>query len=73
MNPQLLFEIEPLAPQKKETTLRFYEDVKKEYLKLYNIKKNGVRVYSVEYILSEVARKFYRSERTIENIVFNRV
>ena len=73
MEQQTLFEIEPLAPQKKETTIRFYEDVKKEYLRLYGIRKNGVRVYSVEYILMEVARKFYRSERTIENIVFNRV
>jgi len=72
---QLLFTIDnPQAREdRKSRTRAFYEDVKREYLRLRNIKKNGVRLYSDEYILHKVAEKFYRSPKTIENIVFNRV
>lgn len=68
-----LFTFEPAQPQKKQRTLKFYEDVKKEYIRLCSIKKAGKRLYSDEYILHLCSEKFYRSERTIENIVFNRL
>lgn len=69
MQQQLSF-----APSvKKETTERLYEDIRREYMKWLNKTKDGVRVYSDEYILACIANKFYKSSKTIENIVFNRV
>ena len=56
----------------KETTIRLHQDIKKEFDKLTQVKEHGVRKYSIEYILQEVAHKFYKSPKTIENIVFNR-
>ncbi|MBX7204165.1 MAG: hypothetical protein K1X81_01960 [Bacteroidia bacterium] len=57
----------------KESTIQFYESVKKEYHRLLNIKADGIPVYTQDYILSRVGKKFFRSARTVENIVFNRV
>lgn len=57
----------------KPTTQQFYEAIKKEYFKMSAVKDNGIRVYSEEYILSKVAAKFFRSPRTVENIVYGRV
>lgn len=57
----------------KPTTERFYDDVRKEYHRLCNIKRLGVRLYHKEYIMAFLADKFYRSEKTIENILFHRV
>lgn len=56
----------------KETTIRLHQDIKKEFDKMSNVKEFGVRKYSVEYILQSIAHKFYKSPKTIENIVFNR-
>lgn len=56
----------------RENTLRLHKDIKKEFEKLSNVKEKGVKKYSVDYVLSTVAFKFYRSPKTIENIVFNR-
>lgn len=67
------YPITPLKSVKKQRTELFYTAVKDEYHKLINIKKNGVRLYSSEYILAELSKKFFRSPRTIENILFNRV
>ncbi len=72
MEQALLFDIPPIPTQKKPQTLRFYDAIKREYLRMRNVKKNNVRLYSDEYILATVADKFYRSPRTIENIVFDR-
>jgi hypothetical protein len=59
--------------QFKATTEQFYASVRAEYTKLANVKKNGRQVFSQEYILGELALKFFRSPKTIENIIFNRV
>lgn len=56
----------------KPTTIRLHQDIKKEFDKLTQIREHGVRKYSIEYILGEIAHKFYKSPKTIENIVFNR-
>ena len=56
----------------RETTLRLHQDIKKEFEKLSSVRSNGAKKYSVEYVLSTVAYNFYRSPKTIENIVFNR-
>ena len=62
-----------ITDDRKTRTQRFYDAIKSEYLKLRNVKKEGVRLYSDEYILQTVGNKFFRSPKTIENIVFNRV
>ncbi len=59
-------------PAVKETTNQFYQSVKNEFVKLSSVKEGGVAVYSQDYVLLRVAKKFYRSPRTIENIVFDR-
>lgn len=59
--------------KKKPNTLRLYADIKAEFTRLNNIKKNGVRLYSQEYIVSCIAEKFYRSPATVQNILYGRV
>ncbi len=56
----------------KASTIRLHQDIKKEFTRLSNIRERGVQKYSIDYILAEIAHKFYRSPKTIENIVFNR-
>lgn len=56
----------------KPNTKRLHEDIKKEFDKLMNVQAHGVQKYSLDYILREVGHKYYRSHKTIENIVFNR-
>jgi hypothetical protein len=58
---------------KKDRTNKMYEDVRQEYKKLSEIKLHGVTKYSNDYIVLLIANKFYRSPKTIENIIFNRV
>lgn len=48
------------------------EDIRAMHHRLSEKKVKNKRLYSQEYIISEVAEKFYMSERTIEDIVFNR-
>lgn len=58
---------------KKERTNKMYEDIRKEYKKLSDIKSYGVSKYAHDYIVITLANNFYRSPKTIENIIFNRV
>lgn len=58
---------------RRERTEQFYDDVRKEYHRLRSIVEDGRRKYSDEWIRYKVAQKFYRSEATIDNIVFHRV
>lgn len=60
-------------PQRKIVTEQFYAAIRTKYKSLREVKKHGVRLYSDEYIFAELGRLFYRSPRTIENILFNRV
>lgn len=62
-----------ISPRRKETTTRFYNSVRNEYGKLVSIKERGVPVYTQDYILMKLADRFFRSPKTIENIIFNRV
>lgn len=59
--------------KRRASTEQFYNDIRAEYKKLSEIRKDGIRVYTQDYILNELAKKFYRSPKTIENIVFFRV
>jgi hypothetical protein len=36
------------------------------------VKAFGVQKYTTDFILATLAQKFYKSPKTIENIVFNR-
>lgn len=58
---------------KKARTQEMYEDIRKKYKELSEIKSHGVQKYSHDYIVITLANKFYRSPKTIENIIFNRV
>lgn len=57
----------------KTDTERLYKDVKKDFSTLSGVKEFGVKKFSVEYVLAKVANKYYKSPKTIENIVFNRI
>lgn len=56
----------------KEITNRLYSDIKKEFLRLSNVSEFGVPKYSEKWIYAKLAHIFYKSPKTIENIVFNR-
>lgn len=58
---------------KKERTNKMYQDVRQEYKKMSDIKCHGVSKYSHDYIVVVLANRFYKSPKTIENIIFNRV
>ncbi|MEN5434109.1 hypothetical protein ABE545_10740 [Sphingobacterium faecium] len=53
-------------------TIRLHSDIRREFDRMNSIKEHGVTKYSTAYILNAVAVKFYKSPKTIENIVFNR-
>ncbi|AJA67334.1 hypothetical protein MYRA21_0090 [Myroides sp. A21] len=56
----------------REVTIRLHKDIKKEFDKLCSIKEFGVQKHTTEWILNAVAVKFYKSPKTVENIVFGR-
>ncbi len=56
---------------KRDATAKLHEDIKKEYHKLKGVKKFGVPMYTSEYITHALADKFYKSPRTIINIVYH--
>ena len=58
---------------KRPTTQRHYEAIRAEYRHLSEITEYGKPKYSTDRILAELAHRFFKSEKTIENIVFNRV
>jgi len=57
---------------RRESTERLYTSIRKEYEKLKNIKSHGVQRYSEVFIVSKLADKFFKSQKTIENIVYFR-
>ena len=56
----------------KPSTIRLHSDIKKDFDKMSNIKEFGVSKYSTEYVLNFLGNKYYKSAKTIENVVFNR-
>lgn len=57
----------------KQTTIDLHKAIKADYNRLFDTKENGVRKYSHEFVISTVAKKYFKADRTIENIVFNRI
>lgn len=56
----------------KSETYRLHEDIKIAFDKLSSVKEYGVQKNSTEWIMNHLANKFYKSPKTIENIVFGR-
>ena len=57
----------------RDETNRFYEDLKRDFIKFSSVKEFGVQKYTTDWILAKLGNKYYKSPKTIENIVFNRV
>lgn len=56
----------------KPQTLRLYKDIKKEFDRMSAVREFGVQKHTTDWILNKLAIQFYKSPKTIENIVFNR-
>lgn len=56
----------------REQTLRLHQAIRDEFDRLSNVKEYGVSKYTNQYILNKIADKYFKSAKTIENIVFNR-
>lgn len=57
----------------REQTIRLHAAIKDDFDKLSNVKEYGVQKYTNEYIFNKIADKYFKSVRTVENIVFGRV
>lgn len=57
----------------KETTKQQYYVIRGEYTKLTKIKEFGVQKHSNNWIISKLAKTFFKSPTTIENIIYHRV
>ncbi|WP_392419391.1 hypothetical protein ACF3OE_06455 [Capnocytophaga canis] len=56
-----------------ERTQLFYAKIRSEYQRWSAISENGRTKYTQGYIISKIAEKYLRSQRTIENIIYHRV
>lgn len=57
---------------KSENKERKYQDIREDYKKMTAIKKHNVRMYTTAYVISQLAVKYYLTERQIENIVWSK-
>jgi hypothetical protein len=57
----------------KDNTERLYTDIRRDFDKLSAIREFGVQKFTTDYMLAKIAHQYYKSPKTIENIVFNRV
>ena len=72
-NLPLIKSIPRAASVRKPQTDLFYKQIREDFTKMANVKKNGVRVASIEYIIATLATRYFRSTKTIEKIIYNRV
>jgi hypothetical protein len=56
----------------RDLTDKLYNDIKRDFEKYSNIKEFGVQKYSLAWVFGKLGDKYYKSPKTIENIVFNR-
>ena len=61
-----------MAVKPKNDTIRMHQDIKNDFDRWCAKKKYGVQVHTNEFIFRELGHKYYKSWKTIENIVFNR-
>ena len=60
--------------RRKKTTKALYQAIRSDYAALSKEDdKYGVRKYSDAYIFEVLAEKYFRSPKTIENIVYHRI
>lgn len=57
----------------RDLTDRLYQDIKRDFSKFSAIKEFGVQKYTNDWILAKLGNKYYKSPKTVENIVFNRL
>lgn len=57
----------------KPSTVLFYTAIRDEYQKMISVKRKGVRMLNQDYVFAVLGEKYFRSPKTIENIIFNRV
>lgn len=57
----------------RDTTKQLYSAIKQEHQRLMSIKENGVQKYHDEWIIRELANKYFKSPATIEKIIYNRI
>ncbi len=55
---------------RKENTRRLYADIRTAYDDLSKEVEFGARKYTDDYIIKRLAHRFYKSVRTIQNIVY---
>lgn len=48
------------------------EKIRKRYAEMREVRENGVRMYSEEYILHKLSEEFFLAPATIDDIVCNR-
>lgn len=65
--------MQKIKQPKRLSTQRHYEAIRAEYRRLSEITEYGKPKYAYERILTELSVRFFRAEKTIENIIFNRV
>jgi hypothetical protein len=56
----------------KESTKELYSDIRKEYERLTKITEFGVQKFTEAWIYNKLSKMFYKSPKTIENIVYYR-
>lgn len=56
----------------RPNTIKQHNAIKAEFERLSNIREFGVQKHSMDWILCKLAEQFFKSPKTIENIVFNR-
>jgi len=54
-------------------TIRLHNDIRADFDRLSSVTEFGVQKHTTAWILNYLAKKYYRSSKTIENIVFNRI
>lgn len=56
----------------RDTTINLHRAIQDDFDKLSSVKEFGVPKYTTAYIMHKLANKYFRSAKTIENIVFGR-
>jgi hypothetical protein len=56
----------------RDLTDKLYNDIKRDFEKYSKVKEFGVQKYSLQWVFAKLGDKYYKSPKTIENIVFNR-
>lgn len=57
----------------KDTTKEQYYVIRNQYTKLMDVNEFGVQKHSNNWIICKLAKMFFKSPATIENIIYHRV